>query len=189
MEGSNDINTTTNKNPLANEQLRIAIRTVGGYSLQIRMIAAGLAFLSILMPWVPLGPGGAMHGGQLLTHVLAGGETWAWLTSGNLFGALMFIMFPLYMLPVLLLSLIASIRGRHSPVHNIIILVAPPITLAAAAYPMLDASPDRLFGLAMPLWGLKAGMLAHLGLLTHTMYRDFRDRWQRARRAHQGEDR
>ena len=177
---------TFQKMPIDREQVQVTMNVISQYTRQIRAAAAAVAFLAILDPWAPLGTDGSMNGGQLLAHVFTGGETLAWMTSGNVLGFILMVSLPIYMLPLLLMTLIGHLQGKHTPISNIIILIAPPITMAAATYPMLDETPQRILGLAMPLWGLQLVMLAHLGLLVHTAYADVRHRWRYARAQQQG---
>lgn len=170
-----------NPTPIDWDHLQTAMRVISQYQRQIRAVAAATGFLAILAPWVPLGPDRSMNGGELMAHVLTGGETWAWMTSGNILGFILMVTFPFYMIPTLIMAFIGHLKGMHTPISNIVILVAPPITMAVASYPMLDESPSRIMGLAMPLWGLQVAMLAHASLLIHTAYLDVSARWLRAR--------
>ena len=165
------------------------MKVLSQYQDHMRIGLAAFAFLAIIMPWAPLGPDKWMHGGQMISHMLTGGETWAWLTSGNFFGALMFITFPIYMIPVILLAFLAAMRRRKSPLLNLIVLIAPPLTMAAASYPMLDSTPSRIMGITMPLWGLQLAMLSHAILLGHNIYQDFSRRWRTVRKQRNQEPR
>ena len=136
---------------------------------QVRTAAAGLALLFILLPWMPVGPSGSMAGSQLAGHSLFNDAIGDWLRE-NPVGAFLFVVTPTLTIVLSFQAFVAIIRKRNPLYSHLVIVILPLLTLKFASHPMLDSSPNALFGVPIPQIGLLHLMVIHLGLLLYGIY-------------------
>ena len=134
-----------------------------------RMIAATVATVAVLLPWLPVGESGAMSGSRLISYATTSPEIGEWIRTNPLGTILFMTMAPL--LTIMAFTTLWQVLHDRTPTANHVITIALPfITLIVAQNPIFDEKPATLGPLPLPEYGLAILIAINLALLIHGIY-------------------